>query len=226
MPKLSRVVGRTSQMVDIFVQNNSVTTGAGLTGLAYNTSSLTAYYHRNTASADVAISLVTATLGTFTSGGFIVVDGTHMPGCYQLGIPNAALASGADSVVILLQGAANMAPVVLEIELTGVDNQNGNNFGMAYMPQAPFAVKKNAVLNAFAFPMFNTAGAPTTGLTVTAQRSIDGAAFGACANSVTETSNGWYQINLAAMDLNGTVIALRFSASGAQDTDYTLVTQA
>jgi hypothetical protein len=226
MPKISRVIGTTSQMVDVFVQNNSVTTGAGLTGLVFNTSGLTAYYHRNTASSSVAITLATATLGTFTSSGFIVVDGTNMPGTYQIGIPNAALASGADSVVIYLTGAANMAPCVLEIELTATNNQNGNNFGLAYLPQAPMMVKKNQALAAFAFPMFNASGSPTTGLTVTAQRTIDGGAFGSCTNAVTETANGWYQINLSAADLNGTVIGLRFSASGAQDNDVTIITQA
>ena len=124
MPKISRQVGTTSQLVDILALNSSSSTGAGLTGLAYNTSGLTCYYHRNTANASVAVTLATMTLGTWATGGFVVVDGTDMPGLYQLGIPNAALASGADSVVFYLQGAANMAPIVLEIELTAVNNQS------------------------------------------------------------------------------------------------------
>jgi hypothetical protein len=128
--KISRQVGSTSQLVDIFIQNNSVTTGAGLASLAFGTSGLIAYYHRNTAAASVAISLATMTLGTWATGGFIVVDGTNMIGLYQLGIPNAALVSGADTVTIVLSGAANMAPVVLEIELTAVNNQS-TAFGLS-----------------------------------------------------------------------------------------------
>lgn len=85
-------------------------------------------------------------------------------------------------------------------------------------------VKRNTALNNFAFIMLNTAGSPQTGLTVTATRSIDGAAFGACANAVVEVANGWYQINLAAADLNGTNIALRFTAASAKDTDILLLT--
>lgn len=111
-------------MVDIFIQSNAVTTGAGLTGLVNNTAGLTAYYHRDTANASTVINLVSATLGTFTSSGFIVVDGTNMPGLYQIGIPNAALASGAKTVVIYLQGATSMMPCILEIELTAFDNQS------------------------------------------------------------------------------------------------------
>ena len=134
MAKLQRQVGTTSQVVDILALNSSVTTGAGLTGLAYNTASLTCYYHRNTASADVAVTLATMTLGTWATGGFIVVDGTNMPGLYQFGIPNAALASGADSVVIYFTGATNLAPIVLEIELTATSNQDAVHGGMSALP--------------------------------------------------------------------------------------------
>jgi len=155
-----------------------------------------------------------------------VVDATKHPGLYQIGIPNAALASGADSVVLQLFGVTNMAPVLLEIELTAVNNQNGNNFGLAYLPQGPTQVKKNQAIAAFPFPMFNSAtGTPQTGLTVSASRSIDGGAFAACANAPVEIANGFYSIALAAADTNGQCIAFRFYASGAQDTPYTLVTQ-
>ncbi len=74
--------------------------------------------------------------------------------------------------------------------------------------------------------MYNTAGVPTAGLTVTATVSLDGGAFASATNSVSAVSNGWYKINLAAADLNGTVVALRFAASGAIDTDITIITQA
>lgn len=86
-------------------------------------------------------------------------------------------------------------------------------------------VKKNTALANFPFPMLNTSGAPTASLTVTAERSIDGAAFASCANSVSEVSDGWYKISLAAADLNGDTIALRFAATGANDTCFTLITQ-
>lgn len=136
MAKLSVVAGTTSKLVKIFANNSSVTTGAGLTGLAYNTSSLTAYYIREGANAAVAISLATATLGTWASGGFIVVDGTNMPGIYELGIPDAALAAGAKSVLIMLKGAANMAPCLLEIELTAWNNQDAMRGGLTALPNA------------------------------------------------------------------------------------------
>lgn len=84
--------------------------------------------------------------------------------------------------------------------------------------------KKNTALASFPFVMVDTSGVPRTGLTVTAQRSIDGAAFASCANSVSEVSSGEYVISLAAADLNGRTIMLRFTSTGAQDRLITIVT--
>lgn len=84
-------------------------------------------------------------------------------------------------------------------------------------------IKKNTALSNFEFFMVDSTDHVTgkTALTVTAERSIDGAAFGACTNAVTEVSAGVYKINLAATDLNGDVVTLKFTATGA---DARLVT--
>lgn len=124
MAKLSIAAAATSVTVNLFIQDSSSSTGAGKTGLVYNTASLTAYYCLPAAAA-VAISLVTQTVtGAFSSGGFVEIDASNMPGWYRFDIPNAALASGRFSS-IHFKGAANMAPLPLEIELTGWDNLAG-----------------------------------------------------------------------------------------------------
>ncbi len=137
--KLSFKAGTTSKDVNILIQDSSVATGAGKTGLAYNSGSLIAYYHRQGAASATAITLATKTIGTWATGGFVEVDSTHMPGLYELGIPDAALASGATWVIIMLSGASNMAPVVLEIELTAWDNQNATTGGLSALPNAAAA---------------------------------------------------------------------------------------
>lgn len=87
-------------------------------------------------------------------------------------------------------------------------------------------IKKNQALNAFPFVMTNAlTHNPQPALTVIATRSIDGAAFSPCANAPTEIANGIYVINLAAGDLNGNCISLRFTAVGADDTVVPIVTQ-
>lgn len=87
-------------------------------------------------------------------------------------------------------------------------------------------IKKNTALSNFTFKMFDTDGNPKTGLTITATRSKDGAAFGACDNSAAEISGGWYKINLSATDLNADFVALNFTASGALPAAVSFPTEA
>jgi hypothetical protein len=88
-------------------------------------------------------------------------------------------------------------------------------------------LKRNTALNNYHFLMTDSTNhAPATGLTVSATRAIDNGSFGAgTLSSVTEIANGIYRINLAAGDTNGTVITLRFTASGADDLFVTLLTE-
>lgn len=78
-------------------------------------------------------------------------------------------------------------------------------------------VTKNVALSNFQFLMVLASDHVTgaTGLTVTATRSLDGAAFAACANAVTEVANGMYKITLAAADLNADTVVLKFTAATA-----------
>lgn len=86
--------------------------------------------------------------------------------------------------------------------------------------------KKNTGLDNFMFPMFDaTTKNPKAGLTVTAERAIDGNPFATCSNSAVELSNGVYRVSLSAGDLNGDKIMFRFSATGADDQLVEIITQ-
>jgi hypothetical protein len=132
--KLIRKAGATSEIWQIFIADSSSTTGAGLTGLTSASSGLTAYYHRNTDTTATAISLVTMTVGTFTSSGFKEIDSTNLPGWYQFCPPNAALASGAKSCAFHLKGATNMAPLPIEVQLVSYDPDDAVRLGLTAMP--------------------------------------------------------------------------------------------
>jgi len=132
--KLQLVKATTSQTVLIFIQDSSSTVGAGLAGLTSASSGLTAYYYREGAGTGAtAISLVAVgLLGTWESGGFFEVDATNMPGWYEVGLPDAVLATGVDFVGVQLKGATNMAQTNLEIQLTTFDvNSTSNAVGVA-----------------------------------------------------------------------------------------------
>lgn len=120
--------GSTSVMVPIFVQDTSSTTGGGLGSLVFNTSGLAAKYRRAGDATWTTIALVTATVGTFTDSGF-KADGGPVTGGYEVGIPDAALASGARWAEVVYYGATNMLPVLLEFELDTLDYQaSGGKF--------------------------------------------------------------------------------------------------
>jgi len=133
--------GTTSKRLAIFIQDSSKTTGEGLTGLLFSSSGLSWYYWREDEGnvGGTTVTLVTATRGTFASGGFIEKDATNMPGFYEIGIPNAAIATGAGWVVMQLKGATNMAELTLEVQLTDntvkdvFDVVNSGTFGNAQL---------------------------------------------------------------------------------------------
>jgi hypothetical protein len=107
--------GLTSQTIDIFIPSSASSTGAGLTGLVFNSASLTAYYRKGATGTATAITLATQTVGgAYSSGGFVEIDATNMPGMYRLDLPNAAIDT-AGLVHIQLKGATNMAPVLVRI---------------------------------------------------------------------------------------------------------------
>ena len=110
----------------VFVQDSASTTGGGKTGIAFNAASFTAYYVRppvaGVGGTAVQITLATQTVsGTYSSGGWVEVDATYLPGIYRFDIPNAVFATGVDHAVVMLKGASGMAPVSLEYQLTGFD---------------------------------------------------------------------------------------------------------
>jgi hypothetical protein len=340
--------GSTNQDIPVNVYDNASTTGAKLAGLVYNSGGMTAGYKRQGAAGSaVTFSLVTKTRGTWASCGFVAISSSVMPGTYELGLPNAAIATGANWVQITMKGYSRMVPVDIFVDLNthsanvtklagtvvaaraagyfpadlryvtstalvthtagtvpadvrylssvalaahasgqipadlrdilgtaaspsstagildvnvrnianAVVNTNNAQLGTKVISYASGqdagtlvlatpanklytdgsgyvqlhdvgGVQKNTALAKFEFLMVDTSGNAKTGLTITAQRSIDGGAFGSCANSATELANGIYYIDLAATDLNGTVITLRFSATGAADRFITIKTNA
>lgn len=94
------------------------------------------------------------------------------------------------------------------------------------IPATRPGVRKNTALAKFEFLLTDSTNhAPLTGATVTVTRSIDGGAFAAGTLSVvTEISTGIYSVDFGAGDLNGTVITLLATATGADNKYITFKT--
>lgn len=86
-------------------------------------------------------------------------------------------------------------------------------------------LKKNQAISGFEFLMTDSTNHnPSTGLTVSATRSIDGGAFAAgTLGAVTSVGNGIYKLDVPQADLNGNVVTLRFTAATADDLNVTLL---
>ena len=128
------LAGITSLSLPIIVYDNTSTTGAGLSGLTNATSGLVLEYRRQGQASWTSVTLVSKTLGTYTSGG-IVASGSRA-GRYEIDIPDAAVAAGSRMVEICLRGAANQHPVDVEIELDAVNYQDATAFGLSRIDAA------------------------------------------------------------------------------------------
>jgi hypothetical protein len=98
-----------------------------------------------------------------------------MPGVYRLDLPDAVCATGVPSVVVMLKGATNMSPVVLEIQLTDFDlNSTSNAVGAAASVTAGVTLADDAITSAkfdesTAFPLKSA----DTGATALARTGAD-----------------------------------------------------
>jgi hypothetical protein len=187
--------------ITVPIMLKTAATGLGATGKV--AADLSASYWRQGGSR-VAITLTDLSNITdaWASGGLKEVDATNMPGIYRLDLPDLAVVSGADFLVLTVKGA-------------GLFEWNER-----YALESRRALRRKQAFSNYTFVMRQSAnpGLGATGLTVTAVRRLDNGSFAACANSVVEVANGAYSINLADTDTDGNYVTFRFSAPGALDT--------
>jgi hypothetical protein len=122
-------------MVPVIAQDTTSTNGGLLSGIAYNSSGLAAKYRLEGQSAWTTITLQTATVGTFpTGGGGWVSDGGPVAGGYEFSVPNAVFASSVRWAIVEIYGYANMLPIILEFELTATSDQDSVRGGLTALP--------------------------------------------------------------------------------------------
>lgn len=103
--------------VTVEVRGFTASTGLPYTAGAFNTAGIAAQYIRNRGSA-TTITLATQTAnGAHSDGGFVHVAA----GVYRLDLPDAAVASGADDVAIVVSGISDVVFSVARIEILGAN---------------------------------------------------------------------------------------------------------
>jgi hypothetical protein len=223
--------GRTNYIAEIFIQDSSSTTGAGLTGLTSGSSGLVCYRARpdDGNAGGTAISLSGGTRGTWSSGGFVEKDSTNMAGWYELGVPNAALASGADKCAVHLKGATNMAPCPILFQLTDTNDQDAVHGGMSALPNTACTTNASLLTSGTGADQLSVASGrvdigKVVGNTQTADGNgllkVDVEDFGGTAGTF---AGGRAEVNVTKW-LGGTIPAVNVTGVPLVDLKYTLGT--
>jgi len=134
MPEVAYVKDSTSVIVEVFIKDSS--TGSGKTGLTSGSAGLTAGWGRADQgnAANTTCVVAAATRGTYTSCGFVEKDATNAAGIYEIGLPTAVLADGADQAIFTIYGVSGTTPTILPIALvdfglSAIDSKLGTPAG-------------------------------------------------------------------------------------------------
>jgi len=119
--------GSTNVSVTVYIIDS--TDGTPETGVVWNTSGIDLQYHREGAA---AVAITEATLAALTTahtdGGFLAIGF----GAYRLDVPDAAFATGAETVDIF-GTVTGMIVLPQTIQLVDFDPENGVNLGLTGM---------------------------------------------------------------------------------------------
>ena len=95
------LAGATSISIPIVFRDTA--SNQGLTGLT-NAAMTASYWRPGSGRVAITVNSAASVLAAYASGGFIAVDGTNCPGLYRFDLPNEAVDTGKDWVVIAIKG--------------------------------------------------------------------------------------------------------------------------
>ena len=122
MAKISRQVGTTNEILNIFIRDATNVSSAGLANVS-STSVSFAWMRSDQNGVSSGTATAGGTLGTYSVSTLTQMSSSLALGWYQFSPPNAVFLSGT-SAILHLYGYPNMAPTPIEIELTKTDNQS------------------------------------------------------------------------------------------------------
>jgi hypothetical protein len=143
--KLQRVIGTTSQILNVFVQDATVSTGAGLANI---TNPNYSWFHNNQAAVSTGVASTAGAMGIFSTSAWVQVSSSNALGWYQFGAPDGLWSTG-DAVALHIYGAASMAPLPIEVELTRTNDQQfaSSTVFLAYTSSSPATISGTSNVN-------------------------------------------------------------------------------
>jgi len=129
------IVKKDSTDITTYFKLIDSTAGTPETGLTITDLDLT-YVRRGAApAAKVDATALAATDSAHADNKAIEIDGTNMPGLYRVDWPDAAFATGVNSVILCVK-ASGVDPAFLEVELVDYDPADGVRLGLTALPNA------------------------------------------------------------------------------------------
>jgi len=119
----------TSYIIEVMLRDS--TTGQGKTSVAYGD---VAYgYWREGAATGANGTCVTMSKGTYADHGWVEVDATNLPGVYQFGVPDAAIATGVNAVTVVLK-VSGAIDCRIRLVLVDIDVRDAVRAGLTALP--------------------------------------------------------------------------------------------
>lgn len=217
--------GQTSVVLRVKIYDSSVTTGAGKTGLAYNTSGLKIATIADNEAATTVYTVAASnveditTLGTFATPTaskcrFKEVDATNHPGVYEIHIANARFAvTSAKSLMVSVSGATDAAECDVLIPLVDFDPYGASTSNISF---AGGITVTQSTTDGHAIVVTGNgsgAGISTTGGATGSAMTLTGGGTSGTGLTVTTTSgNG---ITITSGGGNGAGVSITGNGSGA-----------
>lgn len=127
--KISRQVGTTNEVLAVFIQDYTVSTGAGLANVSSSSVNF-AWCRNNQTAISSGICTAGGAIGTYSVSTLTQLSSTSTLGWYHFSPPDVLFLSGR-SAILHLYGYPNMAPVPIEVELTATNNQTIQPVGVS-----------------------------------------------------------------------------------------------
>lgn len=114
------LAGQTSRSVYFQVVEDSGGTNPGepKTGMIFSDFEAGSYARNGAARVAITMATLASASAAYSVGGLILVDDTNMPGLYRFDIPDGAIATGVESVVIHLRPKAAQNAIAAPLEIT------------------------------------------------------------------------------------------------------------
>lgn len=155
--------------------------------------------------------------GTAAAGTVTELDSTNLPGHYQVSFTAADTNTQGDLSVRCTAAGCDATDFIDQVQVQIFTDLQLDNTGHAIVASN---FKQNTAIT---IPFVMTiSGVPTPGLSVSGFRNF-GSGYSGIAGTITDLGNGGYKASLLAADTNNAFAFYRFTATGADDRDLSVV---